>query len=74
LGCVISIRCSFRADATIDTELSHTLNRSITLENIKLGDIDETNAFTYLNTEIKLGNLINPAVRLDYLSLITEIS
>jgi hypothetical protein len=25
----------FRADATIDTELSHTLNRSITLENIK---------------------------------------
>jgi outer membrane receptor for Fe3+-dicitrate len=57
----------FRADATIDTELSHTLNRSITLENIKLGDIDETNAFTYLNTEIKLGKLlINPAVRLDY--------
>jgi hypothetical protein len=47
--------CRFRADATIDTELSHTLNR-ITLENIKLGDIDETNAFTYLNTEIKLGN------------------
>jgi hypothetical protein len=36
------------ADATIDTELSHTLNRSITLENIKLGDIDETNVFTYL--------------------------
>jgi hypothetical protein len=57
----------FRADATIDTELSHTLNRSITLENIKLGDIDETNVFTYLNTEIKLGKLlINPAVRLDY--------
>ncbi|CAM2943405.1 TonB-dependent receptor [Flavobacterium frigoris] len=57
----------FRADATIDTELSHTLNRSITLENIKLGDIDETNAFTYLNSEFKFGKLtINPAVRLDY--------
>jgi hypothetical protein len=57
----------FRADATIDTELSHTLNRSIILENIKLGDIDETNMFTYLNTELKFGKLtINPAVRLDY--------
>jgi hypothetical protein len=53
------------ADATIDTE-PHTLNRSITLENIKLGDIDETNAFTYLKRK-KLGKLlINPAVRLDY--------
>lgn len=58
----------FRADATVDTELSHTLNRSITLERIKLGDIDETNVFTYLNSEIKFGKLlINPAVRLDYL-------
>jgi outer membrane receptor for Fe3+-dicitrate len=57
----------FRADAATDTELSHTMNRSITLENIKLGDIDQTNAFTYLNSEIKLGKLlINPAVRLDY--------
>jgi hypothetical protein len=57
----------FRSDATTDTELSHTLNRSITLENIKLGDIDQTNAFTYLNTEFKFGKLlINPAVRLDY--------
>jgi hypothetical protein len=47
--------------------LNHTLNRSITLENIKLGDIDETNAFTYLNSEFKFGKLtINPAVRLDY--------
>ena len=58
----------FRADATVDTELSHTLNRSITLERIKLVDIDETNVFTYLNSEIKFGKLlINPAVRLDYL-------
>lgn len=57
----------FRADATTDSELSHTLNRSTTLERIKLGDIDEANAFSYINTEIKLGKLlINPAVRLDY--------
>lgn len=57
----------FRADATINSELSHTLNRSTTLENIKLGDIDQTNGFGYLNSEIKLGKLtINPALRLDY--------
>lgn len=57
----------FRADATIDSELSHTLNRSLTIERIKLGDIDEANAFTYVNTEIKFGKLtVNPAVRLDY--------
>jgi hypothetical protein len=57
----------FRADATTDSELSHTLNRSTTLERIKLGDIDEVNSFSYLNSEIKLGKLlINPAVRLDY--------
>lgn len=57
----------FRADATTDSELSHTLNRSTTLVRIKLGDIDEVNGFSYLNSEIKLGKLlINPAVRLDY--------
>lgn len=56
-----------RNDVTTDTELSHTLNRSTTLEAIKLGDIDESNVFGYLNTEIRLGKwLINPAVRLDY--------
>jgi outer membrane receptor for Fe3+-dicitrate len=56
-----------RNDATTDSELSHTLNRITTLEAIKLGDIDESNVFTYLNTEIRLGKwLINPAVRLDY--------
>ncbi|HKO76608.1 MAG TPA: TonB-dependent receptor, partial [Flavobacterium sp.] len=56
-----------RNDATTDTELSNTLNRITTLEAIKLGDIDESNIFSYLNTEIRLGKwLINPAVRLDY--------
>ncbi|MDI6033432.1 TonB-dependent receptor plug domain-containing protein [Flavobacterium sp. LB2P84] len=57
----------FRADATKDTELSHTLNRRTVLENIKLGDIDESNMFTYLNSEFNFGKLmINPAIRLDY--------
>jgi hypothetical protein len=57
----------FRADATTDTELSHTLNRNIVLENIQLGAIEESNVFTYLNSEFNFGKLmINPAVRLDY--------
>jgi hypothetical protein len=57
----------FRADATKDTQLSHTLNRNTTLEQIKLGDIDESNLFTYLNSEFNFGKLmINPAIRLDY--------
>ncbi|RTZ03240.1 TonB-dependent receptor [Flavobacterium sp. GSP6] len=57
----------FRTDATTDTELSHTSNRRTVLENIQLGDIDESNLFTYLNSEFTFGKLIiNPAIRLDY--------
>jgi outer membrane receptor for Fe3+-dicitrate len=57
----------FRADETVDTELSHTLNRSTTLNRLKLGDIDQTNIFSYLNAEFELGKLkINPAIRMDY--------
>jgi hypothetical protein len=57
----------FRADDTKDTELSHTLNRRTTLQQIKLGDIDESNLFSYVNSEFSFGKLIiNPAVRLDY--------
>lgn len=57
----------FRADATKDSELSHTMNRKTTLENIKLGDIDESNHFAYLNSEFVFGKLmINPGFRLDY--------
>ncbi|MGO4822305.1 MULTISPECIES: TonB-dependent receptor [unclassified Flavobacterium] len=67
LDALYQIGAGIRADATKDTELSHTVNRTTTLEKIKLGDIDETNAFTYLNAEFTLGKLmINPAVRLDY--------
>lgn len=57
----------FRADETKNTELSHTLNRNETLQNIKLGDIDQTNIFSYLNTEFDFGKFkINPAIRMDY--------
>jgi hypothetical protein len=57
----------FRADATKDSELSHTLNRKTTLENIKLGDIDESNQYVYLNSEFIFGKwMINPGLRFDY--------
>ncbi|MFV8344401.1 TonB-dependent receptor [Flavobacterium sp. XS2P39] len=57
----------FRADAATDTELSHTLNRKTVLENKKLGDIDQSDMFSYLNSEFNFGKLmINPAIRLDY--------
>lgn len=57
----------FRADETTDTELSHTLNRSTTLDRLKLGDIDQTNIFSYWNAEFEFGKLkINPAIRMDY--------
>ena len=57
----------FRADATTDSELSHTVNRKTVLENIKLGDIDESNIFSYLNSEFSFGKwMVNPAIRLDY--------
>ncbi|TDE07238.1 TonB-dependent receptor [Flavobacterium sandaracinum] len=57
----------FRADATTDTELSHTLNRRTVLENIQLGDINQANLFSYFNSEFNFGKLmINPAIRLDY--------
>ena len=56
-----------RSDNTKDTELSHTRGRYTTLETLKLGDIDETNGFSYANAEFDLGKLkINPAIRLDY--------
>lgn len=64
---LLQVGVGFRADATVDTELSHTLNRTTVLENIKLGDIDETNGFSYVNGEFKFGKLmINPALRVDY--------
>lgn len=57
----------FRADETSNSELSHTVNRKTILERIMLGDIDQTNMFSYLNAEFDFGKLkVNPALRLDY--------
>jgi outer membrane receptor protein involved in Fe transport len=57
-----------RYDDVNDIELSHTLNRKTTLENIQLGDINQRNLYGFFNAEIDLGKVkITPAVRLEYI-------
>ena len=57
----------YRRDFSDNIELSHTVNRKTTLQNIMLGDIYETNYFSYLNTHFDIGKWsINPALRVDY--------
>lgn len=58
---------SLRKDQSNDNELSRTLNRRETLENIQFGDIDETNIGAFANAEFEFGKwTINPALRIDY--------
>jgi outer membrane receptor protein involved in Fe transport len=57
----------FRYDEISDVELSHTLNRKQTLNQIQLGDVFETNLFAYANFDFDFGKLlINPSLRFDY--------
>jgi outer membrane receptor for Fe3+-dicitrate len=58
-----------RYDDVNNIELSHTANRMATIENLMLGNVNETNGYGYLNAELEFGKLmINPALRLDYLN------
>lgn len=55
-----------RNDKSTDNELSHTKNRQETLVPIQLGDVFETNLFTYVNTTITKGRWsFIPAIRVD---------
>lgn len=57
----------FRNDQIKNVGLSHTVNRRTTLFDIQLGNVDETNLYTYASVDIELGRwVINPAVRFDY--------
>jgi hypothetical protein len=63
-----TIGLNFRADRTYNTELSHTKDRTITLEQIKLGDITESNTGIYIDEKIEHNKwLINVGARFDYL-------
>ena len=58
---------SLRHDIVNDIELSHTLNRKTTLEQIQLGDLNQTNMSAFTQAEFDFGKLkIAPALRLDY--------
>lgn len=56
-----------RADATDNSKLVHVVKRDF-LENIKLGDINETNGFAYAQQQAAFGKwFIDAGVRVDYL-------
>lgn len=56
-----------RHDIVNNVELSRTRNRNITLQNVQLGDINQTNVDTFVNAQIDFGKFkLNPALRLDY--------
>ena len=58
----------YRQDITHHTELSHTKNRTITLEQKNFGNINELNAAAYVDELVQLSNrfTINAGVRVDY--------
>ncbi|WP_438710248.1 TonB-dependent receptor [Aquimarina muelleri] len=63
----LNVGIGLRNDDSNDNELSRTLNRKETLENISLGDVNETNAYVFTDASFNVGELeITPAVRLDY--------
>lgn len=58
---------SLTNDQSSNNELSHTLNRRQTLNQIQFGDINETNFGAYASANFNFGKFtINPAIRLDY--------
>lgn len=57
----------FRHDLVNDVELSKTLNRKTTLQNIQLGDINQTNMDAFINAAFEFGKFtMAPGLRLDY--------
>ncbi|WP_157207241.1 TonB-dependent receptor [Mariniflexile maritimum] len=54
-----------------DIELSKTLNRSAILQNVQLGDLNQTNLSAFTNAEFDFGKLkIAPGLRLDYFNFL----
>ena len=56
-----------RQDNSTNNRLAHTKNRTTILENIQLGDVDETNVYAFASADINMGNwVLQPGLRLDY--------
>lgn len=70
---VLTSGLGFRQDRVDAIELSHTLNRKTVLENIQLGDLNETNINAFVNAEFEFGMFrIAPALRLDYFKFLYQ--
>lgn len=65
---VTTLGVQYRQDVTHRTELSHTKNRTETLDPYQLGDINELNAAVYADEVVQIDDRfsINAGVRLDY--------
>jgi outer membrane receptor protein involved in Fe transport len=63
-----TLGAQYRQDITNGTELSHTKDRTITLEQLNYGNINELNAGLYADELIQLSDrfTVNAGVRLDY--------
>ena len=56
-----------RNDSNKDVELSHTVNRKTVLDYLSLGNVNQSNLFTYTSFDFTSGKwLINSGLRLDY--------
>ena len=66
---ILTIGTGYRNDVVKNVELSHTLNRKAVLNNIQLGDVNQSNYYAFANAEFELEKFtISPAFRLDYLN------
>ncbi len=64
---VTTAGAGIRNDRTSNSGLSHTKDMITVLDNIQLGDINETNAWVYADEKISMGKwLINPGIRADW--------
>jgi len=64
---LFKLGAGLRNDSNKDVELSHTLNRKTVLEYLSLGNVNQTNLFSYSSLDFTSGKwLINAGLRLDY--------
>lgn len=67
INATVQVGINLRNDQSNNNELSHTLNRKVTLSQLQFGDINETNFGSYLNTNFYFKKwTFNPSVRIDY--------
>jgi outer membrane cobalamin receptor len=64
---LFKLGAGLRNDSNKDVELSHTLNRKTVLEYLSLGNVNQTNLFSYSSLDFTSGKwLVNGGLRLDY--------